>query len=84
MVAGGAASIRASGLPFVAVVGHEPSAEDADWIRLNMPGSRTEVWPDSGHFPHLAHPRRFATLLAETGTWAMGNEATVAASSGSI
>jgi pimeloyl-ACP methyl ester carboxylesterase len=84
MVAGGAASIRASGLPFVAVVGHEPSAEEADWIRSHMPGTRTEVWPHSGHFPHLAHPRRFATLLAETGTWAVRHEPALAGSSPSI
>jgi pimeloyl-ACP methyl ester carboxylesterase len=69
MVAQGAASIRASGLPYVAIVGHDPSPEDADWIRSNMPDTRTEVWPHSGHFPHLAHPRRFAEILAETRTW---------------
>jgi pimeloyl-ACP methyl ester carboxylesterase len=69
LVAQGAASIRASGLPYIAVVGHDPSPEDADWIRSNMPDARTEVWPQSGHFPHLAHPRRFAEILAETGTW---------------
>ena len=69
LVAQGAASIRASGLPYVAVVGHEPSPEDAAWIRSNMPAMRTEVLPHSGHFPHLAHPRRFAEILAETGTW---------------
>jgi pimeloyl-ACP methyl ester carboxylesterase len=69
MVAGGAAAIRASGLPFLAVVGHKPSLEDAEWIDSNMPGMRTEVLPGSGHFPHLAHPRRFAELLAETGSW---------------
>jgi pimeloyl-ACP methyl ester carboxylesterase len=69
MVAQGAASFRASGLPYVAVVGHEPSPEDAAWIRSNMPAMRTEVLPHSGHFPHLAHPRRFAEILAETGTW---------------
>jgi pimeloyl-ACP methyl ester carboxylesterase len=71
LVADGAASIRTSGLPYAAVVGNDPSPEDVDWISSNMPGMRTEVWPHSGHFPHLAHPRRFAKLLAETGGWAL-------------
>lgn len=70
MVEMGAAALRASGIPFVAVVGAEPSPADAAWIRANLPDARSEVWPHSGHFPHLAHPRRFADLLAETGSWA--------------
>ncbi len=69
LVAQGATAFQSSGLPFVAVVGHEPSTVDADWVRSNMPSTRTEVWPHSGHFPHLAHPHRFAELLAQTGTW---------------
>ena len=63
------ASVRASGVPFVAVLGHDPSPEDVAWIRTNTPEMRSLVWPNSGHFPHLAHPRRFAELLAETGGW---------------
>jgi pimeloyl-ACP methyl ester carboxylesterase len=27
------------------------------------------VLPGSGHFPHLAHPDRFAQCLARTGGW---------------
>jgi pimeloyl-ACP methyl ester carboxylesterase len=69
MVAQGAAAIRASGLPFVSVVGHDPSPEEIAWIAANMPGMRIEVWPRSGHFPHIAHPLKFAELLAETATW---------------
>lgn len=65
----GAAAIKASGVPYVAVVGQDPSPEDVTWLRTNQPDARTLVWPHSGHFPHLAHPRRFAELLAETGTW---------------
>jgi pimeloyl-ACP methyl ester carboxylesterase len=68
-VASMAAAIRASGMPYVAVVGKEPSPEDVAWMRTNLPEARTLVWPRSGHFPHLAHPRRFAELLAETATW---------------
>lgn len=69
------AAIKASGVPFVAVVGQDPSPEDVAWVRTNLPEMRTMVWPRSGHFPHLAHPRRFAELLAETGTWVGQREA---------
>jgi pimeloyl-ACP methyl ester carboxylesterase len=69
IVAQGAAAIRASRLPFMAVVGHALSHEDAAWVSSNMPGMRTEVLPHSGHFPHLAHPHRLAELLAETSSW---------------
>lgn len=75
----GAAAIRASGIPFVGVVGQEPSPEDLAWLKTNLPTARTLVWPASGHFPHLAHPRQFAELLAETGTW-VGPLATAASS----
>jgi pimeloyl-ACP methyl ester carboxylesterase len=68
-VANSAAAIRASGVPFVAIVGQDPSPEEVAWLQSNLPEARTMVWPNSGHFPHLAHPRRFAELLAETGTW---------------
>ena len=29
-----------------------------------MPGSRLEVFPDTGHFPQVQHPQRFADTLA--------------------
>jgi pimeloyl-ACP methyl ester carboxylesterase len=31
----------------------------------DIPGSRLELFPDAGHFPHLSDPRRFATVLRE-------------------
>jgi pimeloyl-ACP methyl ester carboxylesterase len=31
----------------------------------DIPGSRLEVFPDAGHFPHLSDPVRFATVLRE-------------------
>ncbi|CAA9537589.1 MAG: Hydrolase, alpha/beta fold family [uncultured Solirubrobacteraceae bacterium] len=30
-----------------------------------MPGSRMEVLPDAGHFPHIADPERFARIMFE-------------------
>ena len=70
MVDGGAAAITAAGIPYVAVVGADPSPEDLAWTNANLPDARILAWPGSGHFPHLAHPRRFAELLAETAAWA--------------
>ena len=63
-------AIRSAGVPYVAVLGQDASPDDVAWVRANLPAARTVVWPNSGHFPHLAHPHRFAELLAETGTWA--------------
>ncbi len=31
----------------------------------SMPGSRLEVFPDAGHFPHRDAPRRFASVLLD-------------------
>jgi pimeloyl-ACP methyl ester carboxylesterase len=74
------AAIRQTGVPCVAVLGQDPSPQDRAWIRANLPDARVLVWPNSGHFPQLAHPRRFAELLAETGTWA-GNRVVAEAAS---
>jgi pimeloyl-ACP methyl ester carboxylesterase len=77
MVDGGAAAITAAGIPYVAVVGADPSPEDLAWTNANLPDVRILAWPGSGHFPHLAHPRRFAELLAETAAWARPTAALV-------
>jgi len=69
MVSQGAAALRASGVPYVSVMGHDPSPDEVAWLQKNLPAARTLVWPNSGHFPQLAHPRAFAELLAETATW---------------
>lgn len=65
----GAAAIRSAGISYVAVLGAEPGGEALAWMTANLPAARSEVWPRSGHFPHLAHPRRFAQLLATTHDW---------------
>ncbi len=70
MIDGAAAAIRETRVPYLAIMGEELSPEDAAWMRKNVPHAQTEVWPRSGHFPHMAHPRRFAELLAKTRKWA--------------
>ncbi len=62
----GAATLRQAGTPVTSVVGQDPSPEETAWLETNLPNARTLVWPGSGHFPHLAHPRAFAELLATT------------------
>ena len=65
MVDAAADAIRATGVPVASVTGREPSAREATWLAAHFPAARSEVWPHSGHFPHLAHSRRFAALLSE-------------------
>jgi DNA-binding CsgD family transcriptional regulator len=40
-----------------------------NWLNQVLPQATITVWPASGHFPHLAHPRRFAECLAATAGW---------------
>jgi pimeloyl-ACP methyl ester carboxylesterase len=75
LVVGGAAAIRQAGITYLVLTGHELSPEDSAWMRTLLPDARTEVWTGSGHFPHLAHPQRFAELLAETAQWVQGSRA---------
>ena len=69
MVDSGVRAVHAPGVPFVAVAGRVPSPLETAWLEANFPEARSVIWPGSGHFPHLAHPRRFAELLVETATW---------------
>jgi pimeloyl-ACP methyl ester carboxylesterase len=61
--------LRESGTPYLIVAGDEPGDEYRRWLRDVLPQARIEVWPGSGHFPHLAHPERFAEVLNATETW---------------
>ena len=40
-----------------------------NWLNHVLPQATVTVWPASGHFPHLADPRRFAGCLAATARW---------------
>jgi pimeloyl-ACP methyl ester carboxylesterase len=37
----------------------------AETVRRRVPSARVEVFPDAGHWPHLADPERFARVLLE-------------------
>lgn len=69
MVDANARAIDAAGVPVEAIAGREPSPRETATLEALLPEARISVWPRSGHFPHLAHVRRFAELLAETQTW---------------
>jgi len=63
------ATARRQHLPYMIVAGHEYDAAYTALLRDALPQATVTVVPNSGHFPHLADPDRFALLLAETGQW---------------
>lgn len=69
LVADGLAAVREAKVPYLYVGGHEPGAEYLKWLSHELPQAEVEIWPGSGHFPHLAHPLRFAEVLARTAAW---------------
>jgi pimeloyl-ACP methyl ester carboxylesterase len=62
----GLSVLRAAGVPYRVVAGEEPQAAYREWLNAMLPQATVTVWPDGGHFPHLAHPARFAETLAAT------------------
>ena len=63
------AVLRASGRPYSVIAGDGFGPEDEHWLLERLPQATVERWPATGHFPFLAHPRRFAERLAATAGW---------------
>ena len=59
-------TVRSAGVPYLIVAGAELEPEYEKWLSQTLPQAAVTVWPGSGHFPHLAHPSRFAECLAAT------------------
>jgi pimeloyl-ACP methyl ester carboxylesterase len=68
-LAGVMAAIGAAGVPYLLIAGAALPPGLAERIASTIPQATVEVWADTGHFPHLAHPRRFADRLAATARW---------------
>jgi pimeloyl-ACP methyl ester carboxylesterase len=61
--------LRAAAVPYLAIAGDEPGQDYRRWLSGVLPRAELEVWPGSGHFPHLADPARFAGVLLATENW---------------
>jgi len=57
-------TIRSRGIAYHHVTGDEPAPAYRRWLESVLPEVAITVLPDSGHFPHLAHPVEFAEILA--------------------
>ena len=58
----------AQAIPFLLVWGERDPIIPVDHARAahqHVPGSRLEIFPDAGHFPHLDDPLRFVRLLID-------------------
>jgi pimeloyl-ACP methyl ester carboxylesterase len=64
LIAGAIASLRAAGTPYTLVFGEEPDAATRAWMTEHFPEADVIAVPESGHFPHVAHPEAFARILA--------------------
>ena len=60
------AALAASDVPYLLIAGAELAPGICQRLSDALPRLKTEVWAGTGHFPHLAHPARFARRLAAT------------------
>ena len=63
------AAVRSARVPYLFITGHELEPGYQDCLDRMLPQATVTIWPDSGDFPQLAHPRRFARCLAVTAWW---------------
>ncbi len=50
-------------VPYLAIHGSDPGVEYVQWLLGIVTNARVEVWPDTGHYPHLVDPARFGQRL---------------------
>jgi pimeloyl-ACP methyl ester carboxylesterase len=65
----GLAALRTADVPYLIVAGTDPEPDYRQWLDEALPQAVITVFPGSGHFPHLAHPDRFAECIAATAHW---------------
>jgi pimeloyl-ACP methyl ester carboxylesterase len=56
---------RSRGVPYLALYGNPIDAEERAWLHARLPQAEVVVWPVGHHFPHLAQPAGFASLLVD-------------------
>jgi pimeloyl-ACP methyl ester carboxylesterase len=56
-------------VPYVLVAGHQLPDPVTQWMQERLPHADITVWDGSGHFPHLAHPDRFALVRNSPADW---------------
>lgn len=62
------ARIAAAKIPYLYLAGADLDPDTQMWMDRQPFNPTVEVWRDTGHFPHLAHPTRFAERLVEFST----------------
>ena len=63
-IADAIANLRAQQTPYTLVLGEEPDTATRQWMAERFPEATVIALPNSGHFPHVAHPDAFARILA--------------------
>lgn len=63
------AKIGAAEIDYLFIAGREVEPGYRRWLRRLVPRASIEVFPGSGHLPHLDCPQRFAACLATMGRW---------------
>jgi pimeloyl-ACP methyl ester carboxylesterase len=63
------AAIRDQQLHYTYVSGSAVDPLYEQWLKLRLPDVDVVSFPNSGHFPHLAHPDAFAAILDRTARW---------------
>jgi pimeloyl-ACP methyl ester carboxylesterase len=58
-------SLRAHQTPYTLVFGEEPDTATREWMKAHYPEARVLTLPNSGHFPHVAHPDAFAAIVKD-------------------
>lgn len=66
------AAVAAADVPYLLILGAQPEPGLTQRFTDALSRMTTEVWAGTGHFPHLAHPARFARRLAATAQWPGG------------
>jgi pimeloyl-ACP methyl ester carboxylesterase len=75
ILTGAIAAVAAADVPYLLILGAQPKPGLSERFSDALSRMTTEVWACTGHFPHLAHPARFARRLAATAQWPGGGPA---------